>query len=366
MKNPDKKYKILLAGGGTGGHLFPAVAIAEKLKEMLPGSEFLFIGTNKKIEANVVPLLGYKFKPIWVKGFARRLTFDNLLFPVKLLVSTVQALIINFKYKPDLAIGSGGYVSGPAIWAAKKAGAKVVLLEQNSFPGKTTLMLEKHAEKVFTSFEDSVKYFKNKGKVVVSGNPVRVSLKLINKAKAKVLLGIDSNSKTILVLGGSLGAKSINEAVAGIADNLVRNGYTIIWQTGKLYYNTYKDYAKPGIIVKEFIENMEVNFSAADLLVSRAGATTLAEITALGVPSILIPSPNVAANHQFYNAKSLADENAALLIEDKNIDAELYDSINSVLANEEKLNFLKNNSYRLGKRDAVLIVAETIIKLLAE
>ncbi|MDP4114847.1 MAG: undecaprenyldiphospho-muramoylpentapeptide beta-N-acetylglucosaminyltransferase [Bacteroidota bacterium] len=366
MINSDKKYRILFAGGGTGGHLFPAIAVAEKLKELMPDSEFLFIGTNKKIEANVVPLLGFPFKPIWVKGFARKFTFDNLLFPLKLVVSTIQALIINFKFKPDIAIGSGGYVSGPAIWAAKKAGAKVVLLEQNSFPGKTTLMLEKHASLVFTSFDDSVKYFKNKNKVIVSGNPVRVSLKLINKAKAKVLLGLESNSKTILILGGSLGAKSINEAVAGIADKLVRNGYTLIWQTGKLYYDTYRDYTKPGIIVKEFIENMEVNFSAADLLVSRAGATTLAEITALGIPSILIPSPNVAANHQFYNAKSLVDENAAILIEDKNINDELFNSINSALLNEEKLNYLKNNSYRLGKREAVNVIAEKIIKLLAE
>ncbi len=184
MSLKQKKYRFLLAGGGTGGHLFPAIAVADKIKHLLPEAEILFIGTKSKIEGKIVPQLGYAFSSIWIKGFSRKLNFENLLFPVKLAVSIIQSYLINLKFKPAVAIGSGGYVSGPAIFGAAKNGANVILIEQNSYPGVTTRLLEKYADEVHLSFEDSKKYFKNKEKLFVTGNPVRENLAKINKEEA--------------------------------------------------------------------------------------------------------------------------------------------------------------------------------------
>jgi|YelNatPaOPRAMG01_1025707.scaffolds.fasta_scaffold01586_11 UDP-N-acetylglucosamine--N-acetylmuramyl-(pentapeptide) pyrophosphoryl-undecaprenol N-acetylglucosamine transferase len=361
MNKTKIKYRFLFAGGGTGGHLFPAVAVADKIKAIMPEAEIMFIGTKSKIEGKVVPKLGYKFKSIWIKGFSRKLTLENILFPLKVLVSVLQSILINLKFKPAVAIGSGGYVSGPAILGASLTGAKIILLEQNSYPGITTRVLERFADEIHISFEDSKKYFKNKEKVKLTGNPVRESLSSVKKEEALKKFNLSGDKKTILLLGGSLGAKSLNETIAESIKNLEENNVQLIWQTGKNYFESFKNFASKNIIVLPFIDDMNFAYSACDVLIARAGATTIAELMVLGIPSILIPSPNVAENHQYYNAKSLADFNAAILIEDKNIKTELKEKLFSTLFDESKLIELKKNAKALAKNNAAETIAENAI-----
>ena len=362
MASGKTEYRFLFAGGGTGGHLFPAVAVAEKIKARIPEADILFVGTKTKIEGRVVPKLGYKFKSIWIKGFSRTFDIENLLFPIKLGVSLLQSLLINMSFRPKVAIGSGGYVSGPAIWGSSVMGAKVILLEQNSYPGITTRLLEKYADEIHTSYSDSAKYLKSKDKIKITGNPIRESLTKIDRVAALRHFGLSSGIKTLLILGGSLGAASINEAVSLSITLFKEKKIQMIWQTGNNYYNIYKDRAENGIIISPFFEDMNMVYSAADLVVARAGATTIAELLVLGIPSVLIPSPNVAENHQYYNAKSLADENAAIIIEDKNVRNNLADIIISTIYNDKKLEDLSNNSKKLGKPDAASRIAESAIR----
>ncbi|MHB1686575.1 MAG: undecaprenyldiphospho-muramoylpentapeptide beta-N-acetylglucosaminyltransferase [Ignavibacteriaceae bacterium] len=366
MSIDDKKYRFLFAGGGTGGHLFPAVAVAEKIKMRLPDAEIMFVGTKSKIEGRVIPELGYRFKSIWIKGFSRKINFENLLFPLKVIVSVVQSIFINLNFKPKVAIGSGGYVAGPAIFASSLVGAKIILLEQNSFPGITTKMLEKYADEIHISFEDSQKYFKRKEKIFFTGNPVRESLGSIKKSDALKEFNLSGLKKTLLILGGSLGAGSINEAIAGSLKTLEENQLQIIWQTGKNYFDKFKNYSSQNILVMPFIDRMNIAYSACDLMLARAGATTIAELLALGIPSILVPSPNVAENHQYYNAKSLSDKNAAILIEDKEIKLKLVDEVLSVVFDSKKLSELKSNALSLGKPNAADEIASRAIKYALE
>lgn len=356
------KYRFLFAGGGTGGHLFPAVAVAEKIKELVPEAEILFVGTKSKIEGRVVPELGYKFSSIWIKGFARKFNAENLLFPVKLIVSVMQSIFINMKFIPSVAIGSGGYVSGPAIFGANVMGAKILLLEQNSYPGVTTRLLENYAEEIHISFEDSKKYFRNKNKLHVTGNPVREGLKRISRDEALSRLGLSVGKKTVLVLGGSLGAASVNRAVAGAVRKFEENDIQVIWQTGKSGYDNNKIYQSDKIKVFPFYEDMSVLYSACDLLLARAGGITIAEFLKLGIPCILAPSPNVAENHQYFNAKSLTDRGAAEMLQDTELGSEIYNRVVFLLNDGEKLKSLKENALKLAKPDAARIIAERAIK----
>lgn len=362
METYKKKYRFLFAGGGTGGHLFPAIAVAGKIMTLLPESEILFVGTKSKIEGRVVPKLGFRFSPIWIKGFSRKLTFDNLLFPLKLIVSVIQSIIINIKFKPDVAIGTGGYVAGPAIYGSSLIGAKIILIEQNSLPGITTKLLSKYADEIHVSFEESLKYFPKIQKVFITGNPVRENLKESSKEEALKEFKLSKNKKTLLILGGSLGAGSINEAVAASAKTLEENNIQIIWQTGNFYLEKYKNISSENIFIIPFIDKMDIAYSACDLMVARAGATTIAELLALGIPSILVPSPNVAENHQFFNAKSLSDKNAAILIEDNMINKKLSEEVLSTINNSSKLNVLKQNALLLSKPNATAEIAQHAIK----
>jgi UDP-N-acetylglucosamine--N-acetylmuramyl-(pentapeptide) pyrophosphoryl-undecaprenol N-acetylglucosamine transferase len=359
--NSEKKYRFLFAGGGTGGHLFPAVAVAEKIRSIMPEAEIMFIGTKSKIEGTVVPKLGFKFKSIWIKGFSRKLNFENLLFPLKLFVSIFQSIFININFRPLVAIGSGGYVAGPAIFGSNLVGAKIILLEQNSYPGVTTRLLERYADEIHVSFEDSKKYFRDKKKLFLTGNPVRESLNSIDRKKALKEFHLNEDKKTLLVLGGSLGAASLNEAVAASLDKLINSNIQIIWQTGKNYFEKYKHLSGENIWINPFIENMNSAYSGCDLLLSRAGATTIAEILALSIPAVLVPSPNVAENHQYHNAKSLFDKNAAMLVEDKNIKVELAEKVISLIFNEPKIIEIKKNAGLLGRKNAASIIADNAI-----
>lgn len=357
----QSKYRILFAGGGTGGHLFPALAVAEVLRKLKPDAAILFVGNKNKIEGRVVPKLGFNFSSIWIKGFARKLTFENLLFPVRLSVSILQALIINMKFKPNVAVGSGGYVAGPAIWGAKVMGAKILLLEQNSYPGVTTRILAKYANEIHISYNDSKKYFREKDKVFISGCPTRISDQLTKNEKNT--FGFSESKKIILVLGGSGGAKSINEAVAELINELKDQGISVIWQTGSVYFENYRNLKSDSVYITPFIDNMSEAYSMSDLVVARAGATTIAELSNLGKPCILIPSPNVAENHQYYNAKSIADEGGCVLIADENIQSELRDKLLSLIRSEEKLKELSQNIKKFSNPDAADLIARRIIRL---
>jgi UDP-N-acetylglucosamine--N-acetylmuramyl-(pentapeptide) pyrophosphoryl-undecaprenol N-acetylglucosamine transferase len=361
MAENKSNLKFLFAGGGTGGHLFPAVAVAEKIKMISPSSEILFVGTKSKIEGRVVPKLGFKFKSVWIKGFSRRFNLENILFPLKLVISIIQSLFINLSFKPKVAIGSGGYASGPAILSSSIMGARIILLEQNSYPGVTTRWLERYADEIHISFEDSKKYFKDKSKLFLTGNPVRENLMSLKKEEALSKFSLDKRKKTLLVLGGSGGAASINEAVANSIDFFLKKDIQVIWQTGSNYYNKYKELSTEIIRINAFIDEMNWAYSACDMLLARAGATTIAELLTLAIPAILVPSPNVAANHQYYNAKSLTEKKAAVLIEDKFLKEKLAEVIDSLIFDEKKLEELSSNAKGLSTPNAAEIIARNAI-----
>lgn len=363
MINASLKYRYLFAGGGTGGHLYPAIAIAQRIKELQPNSEILFIGTKNKIESRVVPNLGFRFKSIIISGFSRQLTIKNILFPFKLLIGMIQALIINIKFKPQVAIGTGAYVSGPAVWGATFMGAKAVLLEQNSFPGLTNRLLEKRVRKIFLSFEESKKYFRDASKLEVAGNPIRVDIALSDKEEAKKSFGLDASKKTLVIIGGSLGAKSINEAMRNNIEKLTSIGINVLWQTGELYYDTYASIETKNVKIMKYFEDVAKAYSAADLLIARAGATTIAEVAQIGIPVVFVPSPNVAANHQYKNAKVLVDADAAELILDSELNKNIVDEVEKLIFDHEKLNKLKIGIQEFAKPDAINTISNEIIKL---
>ena len=363
MTNSPIKYRFLFAAGGTGGHLYPAIAVAQKIKELLPNSEILFIGTKNKIEARVVPQMNFRFKSIWISGFSRQLNFRNLIFPFKLIVSMIQSLLICIKFKPHVAIGTGAYVSGPAMWGANIMGAKGVLLEQNSYPGLTNRLLEKKVERIFLSFEESKKYFKDQAKLAVSGNPIRINIAIRSKAEAKSIYNLDVSKKTLVIVGGSLGAKTINESIKNNLGKLINLDIEILWQTGAKNYDEFKNLQSSNVKVVKYFDDISIAYSVADLIIARAGATTIAEVAYLGLPVIFVPSPNVAANHQFKNADVLKKVNAAELIEDSKLNQQIVEKVEKLIFSANRLNELSSNIQKFSKPEAVDIIANEIIKL---
>jgi len=363
MSKKRTPYRFIFAGGGTGGHLYPALAVAQKIRELKPEAEILFVGTKDKIEARVVPEHDFNFKTIWISGFARKFNMNNVLFPVKILVSLLQSLVINFGFKPRVAIGSGAYVSGPVVWMASLIGAKVMLLEQNSYPGVTNRLLEKKAAEIHITFEESKKYFREQEKLKVTGNPIRINLKLIDKVEAMSTFGLHVSKKTLLVIGGSGGAKSLNHAVANSLEKLKEKGIQVLWQTGKVYYNEFRRYNDDDVKVMEYIIDMSAAYSACDLVLARAGATTIAEVSLLGLPVIFVPSANVAADHQYKNAKAILEANAAELIADKDVEKELFTKVSELMFDEERKKALKNNIVEFAKPNAAFDIATRAIQL---
>ncbi|MFA3782812.1 undecaprenyldiphospho-muramoylpentapeptide beta-N-acetylglucosaminyltransferase [Melioribacteraceae bacterium 4301-Me] len=356
-------YRFLFAGGGTGGHLYPAVAVAQQIKMIKPESEILFIGAKGKMESRIVPKLGFNFKSIWISGFTRKFSIDNILFPLKLLVSLSQSLFYCIKFHPQVAIGSGAYVSGPVIWSASILGSRILLMEQNSYPGLTNRLLEKKADQIHITFEDSKNYFRDKSKLKLSGNPVRINLELIDKSVALEKFQLSNAKKTLLILGGSGGALSINEAVKNNLINLLEKNIQIIWQTGSFYFERYKHLNSADVKVVPFIDDMAVAYSAADLLVARAGATTIAEASYLGLPVIFVPSTNVAANHQYKNAITLKNNDAAEIVEDSQVNQKIVDKIMEIIFDENKLKSFSQNIKKFSKPNAAKNIALDAIKL---
>ena len=300
------KKKFILSGGGTGGHIYPAIAIADELRRRFPDAEFLFVGASDRMEMQKVPQAGYKIVGLWIAGLQRKLTLDNLLFPVKLSVSLLKAISIVKKFKPDVVIGTGGFASGPLLQAANLSGIPTVIQEQNSYPGITNKMLAKKANRICVAYDGLEKFFP-KDKIVITGNPVRRDLVVASNQRSEAVshYGLDPNKKTLLVLGGSLGARRINQLIAKELVSISALGLQVIWQCGKLYYNEYEKFASSNIQVVAFIERMDLVYAAADFIISRAGASSVSELCLIGKPVVFIPSPNVAEDHQNKNARVL-------------------------------------------------------------
>lgn len=361
--------KVIMTGGGTGGHIYPAIAIADKIKRKNPQAEILFVGTEKGMEKDLVPKSGYHIEFITVSGFHRKKPWKNIRTALDLAKGNGQAKKIISRFKPDLVIGTGGYVCGPIVRAAHKKGIKTYIHEQNAFPGVTNKLLERYVEKIFVSFEESKKYFKNKDKLVVTGNPIRKSFLTqgINNHREKLQIG--ANDFVILCFGGSRGAGKINSTMLELVETLNSiSGVHLFFITGKIYYKQILDQLKEGnvtlsdnISILEYADNIHEYMGASDLIISRAGALTISEITAIGKASILIPSPNVTGNHQYFNAKVVADGGGAILIEEKNLNEEkLISTIMRLVNNKELLNKMARASENLGRLDAVEMIYDNL------
>jgi len=360
MDNP----RILIAAGGTGGHVYPAIAIADAIKNENADSEILFVGTKDHMEWKAVPKAGYKIKSVWISGFHRRLTLKNILFPLKLVTSIVQSFGIVSSFKPQVMVSCGGYAAGPVGWVAGKRGVKVVIQEQNSFPGVTNRMLAKFASRIFTAFKEAAKYLPS-DKIVESGNPTRNTLDKVEKKIGLNSFNFDDSKPVLMVLGGSGGARSINEAVKENLDKL--SDLQVIWQCGSRYIDALMKEVdlenNKNIRLTAFIDNMPEAYAAADLIVSRAGASSCSEFMMTGKPSVLIPSPNVAGDHQTQNAQSMVDAGASELLKDADAVNALPELVHSLIKNQEKLKEMNKAALRLAKPDAAKMIAKEILEL---
>jgi UDP-N-acetylglucosamine--N-acetylmuramyl-(pentapeptide) pyrophosphoryl-undecaprenol N-acetylglucosamine transferase len=361
MANP----KFILSGGGTGGHIYPAIAIANELKRRYPESEILFVGASDKMEMQKVPQAGYQIKGLWIAGIQRRLTLDNAMFPLKLVNSLYRSLNIVRKFKPDVVIGTGGFASGPLLRAASMLNIPTVIQEQNSFPGITNKWLSKKAEKICVAYEGLEKFFPA-GKIVFTGNPVRQDiLNIKGKHKEAVShFNLDASKKTLLVLGGSLGSRRINQLIAKELAWLKAQGIQVIWQCGKLYFDEYKHQHGDGVQVLSFIDRMDLVYAAADVVISRSGASSVSELCIVGKPVIFIPSPNVAEDHQTKNAQAVADKEGALMLREIQLDTQFQPVFTDLLANEEKREKLSGNIKKLAKANATNDIVDEIVKLI--
>ena len=360
-----RTYKFILSGGGTGGHIYPAIAIANELKSRFPDAEFLFVGAQDKMEMQKVPQAGYPIKGLWIAGLQRRLTLDNALFPVKLLSSLLKSRQIIKEFKPDVVIGTGGFASGPLLQMANSAGIPTVIQEQNSYPGITNKLLSKKANAICVAYENLERFFP-KEKIVLTGNPVRQDLITIdgNRAEGLSHFNLDPNKKTILILGGSLGARRVNQLIEKELDFFASQNVQLLWQCGKLYFEEYQKYNSANVQVMPFIERMDLVYAAADIVISRAGASSVSELCIVGKPVIFIPSPNVAEDHQTKNAKSVADKNGAILIRESDLDTTFESTFSDLTASDSKQNELSQNIKKLALPNATKAIVEEILKLI--
>lgn len=362
-----RNIKVLIAAGGTGGHVYPAIAIADAIREQISDAEIKFVGTRNHMEWDAVPRAGYDITSIWISGFHRRLTLKNLLFPLKLITSLFQSLKIVSGFQPDIVISCGGYAAGPVGWIAAKKGVPLVIQEQNSFPGVTNRLLGKNAALIFTAFKDAETYFP-KGKIKMAGNPTRKSLLNADKMQAYKTFGFQPDKQTLLVLGGSGGAKRINEAMAKHIEKLHNEfNLQIIWQCGHRYFDELKtrihDRGFNHLVLTDFLHNMPEAYAVADLVISRAGALSCSELALTGNASILVPSPNVAGDHQTKNARSMFDVGAAELLRDRDILEQLDKVIKKIIFNNEKLDQMEAAAKKLATPDAASEIANEIIEL---
>ena len=360
--------RVIISGGGTGGHIFPAVAIADELKRQFPQIDILFIGAEGKMEMEKVPQAGYKIIGLPIVGLQRKLTLKNLALPFKIVNSMLLAKKTIKQFDPEVVIGVGGYASGPTLKMASILKIPTLVQEQNSFAGKTNILLAKKADKLCVAYDGMEKFFP-KEKIVITGNPVRLEVTQIEgkRDEAFRFYGLDSSKPAILVIGGSLGARTLNESVIGEIEKLQQQGVQVLWQCGKLYYDELTSRLKgrdvSGIHLTQFISRMDLAYALADVIVSRAGAISVSELCLVHKPSILVPSPNVAEDHQTHNAMALVNKRAAILIKDSEAKGKLIDEAIGLIENEEKQRELSENIAQMGRPDATKDIVNEILKI---
>lgn len=362
-----KQHRIILSGGGTGGHIYPAISIANELKSRFPDSEFLFVGAKGKMEMEKVPQAGYNIEGLWISGIQRKLTLKNLSFPFKLTISLLRSRKILKQFKPDVAIGTGGFASGPLLQMATSKGIPSLIQEQNSYPGITNRFLGKKANKICVAYDGLERFFPV-DKIIKTGNPVRQDiLSLEDKSiEAKDFFQLKHNKITLLVLGGSLGARRINELIVKKLDFFQEQNVQIIWQCGKLYYQDYKIYGDvKDIQVHAFLNRMDMAYAAADIIISRAGAGSVSELCIVGKPVIFIPSPNVAEDHQTKNANAVVEKDGAILIKEEDLDVDFENKFSLLNSSKERQELLSKNIKKLALVNATKDIADEVEKLLA-
>ncbi|MDX8554312.1 undecaprenyldiphospho-muramoylpentapeptide beta-N-acetylglucosaminyltransferase [Tenacibaculum sp. 1B UA] len=360
-----QSINIIISGGGTGGHIYPAIAIANEIKVRYPEANILFVGAKDKMEMEKVPQAGYEIKGLWISGIQRKLTLKNLLFPFKLLSSLWKAYLIIRKFKPDVAVGTGGFASGPTLMVANKKGIPTLIQEQNSYPGITNRLLGKKAQKICVAYDNLERFF-SEDKIEKTGNPVRQDLLFIHTKieEGKEFFELDTSKKTILILGGSLGARKINQLVEENLNFFKKQGVQLIWQCGKLYFEDYKKYDElENVQVHQFLNRMDLAYAASDFIVSRAGASSVSELCIVGKPTIFIPSPNVAEDHQTKNAKSIADKHGALVVKENELDT-FPVVLETLLKDKGKQESLSENINELALPNATNHIVNEIEKLI--
>lgn len=365
----NRPYRLIISGGGTGGHIFPAVAIANVFRERYPDAEILFVGAKGRMEMTRVPEAGYKIIGLWISGLQRSLSLSNLLFPIKLIASYFRANQIIKEFKPDVVIGTGGYASGPIMLAATRKKIACLIQEQNSFAGLTNKQVANKVSKVCVAYEGMEKYFP-KDKIVFTGNPVRKDILVIDEKKSKALtqFGLNADKKTLLIVGGSLGARTINESILNGIQKLIDAQIQVIWQTGKGYYEQYKgklaNYDLSTVKVFDFVKEMDLAYAAADVVISRSGAIAVSELCIAKKPCILVPSPNVAEDHQTKNAMALVRKEAAHFVADMDANVILVDEAIKLLSDNVRAEKLHEQIAKLAKPNATNEIVDEIEKLI--
>ncbi|MCC8424127.1 undecaprenyldiphospho-muramoylpentapeptide beta-N-acetylglucosaminyltransferase [Mucilaginibacter sp. UR6-11] len=366
MKSQAKR--IIISGGGTGGHIFPAIAIANALKKLDPATEILFVGANGRMEMDKVPAAGYKIIGLNIQGIQRKSLWKNILFPVKLFNSVNKSLKIIKDFKPDAVVGVGGYASGPLLYAASLKGIPYLIQEQNSYAGITNKWLGKKAEKVCVAFDGMEQFFPAE-KIIKTGNPIRSESVDIagKKLQALELYKLSAGKKTIMVTGGSLGARTLNNSVLAHLDKIIAADVQLIWQTGKVYYKSIiaqlgENY-HPNVRIMEFVNRMDLAYAAADVIISRAGAGTIAELCVIKKPVILVPSPNVAEDHQTKNALALVHDQAAIFVADRDAEEKLIDKALALLDDKDLQKKLSDNISKMALPGADQVIAKEVIQI---
>ncbi|MCB0397427.1 MAG: undecaprenyldiphospho-muramoylpentapeptide beta-N-acetylglucosaminyltransferase [Flavobacteriales bacterium] len=360
--------KVMISGGGTGGHIYPAIAIAHALQRLTGNAEILFVGAKGRMEMEKVPAAGFPIEALWISGLQRKLTFRNLLFPVKVLASLLKAGRLLSAFKPDAVVGVGGYASGPLLYMATRKGIPSLIQEQNSYAGITNKLLGKRVDRICVAYDGMEKYFPA-AKILLTGNPVRQDITNLDGKKEKALehFGLQTGKKTLLVIGGSLGAATINASMLLALPDLVANDIQVLWQTGARQFEEMNEqgsvYAAKGVHVLKFIQEMDLAYAVADLVVSRAGASSISELCLAGKAAILVPSPNVAEDHQNKNAKSLVDKQAAVRIADADAREKLGATVVHLMADDDERKKLETTILTLAQKDAADRIAKEVIKL---
>lgn len=368
MPKQQRPYRFIISGGGTGGHIYPAIAIANQIKAMHPNAAILFVGAIGRMEMTRVPEAGYRIVGLWISGLQRRLTLDNLSFPWKVISSIRMSNRILKEFQPDAVVGVGGYASGPLLYAATRKGIPALVQEQNSYAGITNKLLAKRAQKICVAYPNMESFFPT-DKLVMTGNPVRKDIMQLEGKRREALLhfGLTSEKKTILVIGGSLGARTLNESIAAGLQQIADTGNQLIWQTGRAYYpqaqKLEKPYTDAGIRTFDFIRQMDLAYAAADVVVSRAGALSISELCLAGKPSILVPSPNVAEDHQTKNAMALVQQQAALLVRDAEAQQKLLPAALELAGNGAEQQRLAQNIVKLARPNAAIDIVNELLKL---